>query len=162
MRERAHIPKAPPFSARENTTGGSHLRKIPVTSVTAVTTAPSKEADLGQPCFNEPMESGNQSPQAGDHADLVDQWLREGCVVTSGCASSVHGLHRSFSFWAKFGPDADVESMFAEELHRRGFETDEGGMIRGLALKVDFAAALEYERAERVCRQQDAGHHEEE
>ena len=84
----------------------------------------------------------NRSP----FADLVRQWLRERCVVSSGSASNAHILHREFSSWAKFELDASTEDAFVQQLQVLGFPLDESGMVMGLILSDDFLAAWEYER----------------
>ena len=78
---------------------------------------------------------------------LADRWLREHCIVTRLCASSLRGLGRAFSEWAKLPCDASMEHLFAEELLQRGFAADESGMVSGLVLTEDLGAALKYERA---------------
>lgn len=78
---------------------------------------------------------------------LASHWFRERCIVTRLCASSLRALGRSFSEWAKLAPDATVERLLAEELLQRGFAPDESGLVSGLVLTEDLAAALKYERA---------------
>lgn len=134
----SYIPKLPPFSARENTRGVSLPGKIPVTSVTEVTNA-------GSSCKSNAMGLATTQPPEMD--DLLNLWLHERCVVSARGGSSMSALHRSFRRFKKFGLDADVEQMFAEDLWHRGYTPDESGMVQGLVLATDFLAALEYESA---------------
>jgi hypothetical protein len=135
----AYTPKLPPYSGREKTIGASLPSRMPVTSVSKVT--------------HDGRFSGNDAIRAAATdrpaiADLVSQWLRERCVLSSPCATSVHVLHRSFSRWAKFELDVGVEHLFAELLQMLGYLPDEGGMVQGLVLAPDFMAAVQYERAQ--------------
>jgi len=76
---------------------------------------------------------------------LAGRWLRERCVVTRLCASSMRGLGRNFCEWAPLNCDIVFEQFFAEELLERGFTPDESGMVSGLVLTEDLGAALKYE-----------------
>lgn len=83
---------------------------------------------------------------------LAGRRLRQRCVATHLCASSIRALVRSFSEWAKFTHDVAMEQLFADELWQRGFAGDEAGLVSGLVLTEDLAAALKYKRAVRNLR----------
>ena len=68
---------------------------------------------------------------------LAGRWIRERCVVTRLCASSLRTLGRYFFEWAKLVHDAATEQLFAEELLQRGFAAYETGMVCGLVLMED-------------------------
>jgi hypothetical protein len=129
----AYVPKSPPFNARATTIAGSLLAEIPVTSVTEVTpTGP----------MNLPLVHDSSLAQ------MVRQWLREDCVTSSHCLSSVRGLHQAFLRWAGFSRNSDAEAAFEQELQTLGFPLGESGMVPTLVLATDFLAALNYQRGD--------------
>ena len=131
----AYIPKLPPHTTTPKSMGGSLPGQIPVTSVTYETSLEKNTA--ARVAVSDPLEM----------LELVNRWLRERCVLSSPCASSVRALHRSFSRWAKFEFGAGVNHMFAEQLQTLGYRPDKGGMVQGLVLAADFMTAMQYERA---------------
>jgi hypothetical protein len=74
----------------------------------------------------------------------VRRWIAAQCVVSSRCvASSPRILHREFCCW--IGWECTEES-FVEELLKYGLGVDEAGYVTGLALRIDFEMACEYEQ----------------
>jgi hypothetical protein len=76
-------------------------------------------------------------------SEIVRIWVGEQCAVRN-VSSDAHILHREFSAWAGFEPDAAAEREFLLKLVASGFPLDEG-MVRGICLAVDFKAPLKDE-----------------
>jgi hypothetical protein len=76
-------------------------------------------------------------------AQNVERWIAAKCVASSRCASNPSILHREFCRWSGWGC---TEKSFVEELLKYGLGLDEGGMVTGLALGIDFVTACEYEQ----------------
>jgi hypothetical protein len=76
-------------------------------------------------------------------AGNVKRWRRAQCVACDLGSSNPAILHREFTRWAGCSCTMDE---FTAALGRLGFELDSDGMIEGLILIEDFAAAVEYER----------------
>lgn len=129
----AYVPKSPPFSVREKAIGSSLLAEIPVTSVTEVTPRGPKNLP---------------AVRDSELAQVVRYWIREDCVASSHCSSSVQGLHQAFLRWAGSRCNSDADDAFEQELQILGFPLGEGGMIPALVLATDFLAALNYERGD--------------
>src|SRR5690349_1204942 len=115
----AYIPKLPPIAAKKNSTAGSHMDKTLVTRVTPVI-----------PIRRSTKESDTITP--GEVSGLLNQWLREKCLITWRCASNVNILRREFHNWARLPLSCD--GAIVEQLRRLGFTPDEDAMVSGLAL----------------------------
>ena len=75
-------------------------------------------------------------------AGNVMRWRRVQCVACSAGSSNPAILYREFAGWT--GARCTLEE-FIVALGRMGFALDADGMVAGLILREDFAAAIRYE-----------------
>ena len=73
----------------------------------------------------------------------VLRWLREFCAVANRGSANAQSLYRQYAAWSAH---AVTYEAFLGVLAKRNWTTDECGMVAGLVLGADFAAACEYER----------------